>query len=368
MTAAIALRARGIDATVYERAPALGPVGAGLHLWTNALHVYQQLGIADRIEAVGTRVERAEYLTSSGRLLAVWPAGDWGRRHGAPTIGITRPRLHDVLTAALDDEALQLGCECTGFEEDADGVVARFANGREERGDVLIGADGIRSIVRAQLHGAREPRYSGYTAWRAVLPFSHELAPPGLFRLHWGRGARFVFYHVGDGELYWLAMAKAPQGEQDPEGGAKPVVQARYRDFVDPVAAILEATPEDRIFRTDIIDREPIQAWGEGRVTLLGDAAHPMTPNQAQGACQAVEDALVLAKTLEGADDTAAALRSYEEQRIERTSAFVTMSHRVGSWSLMENPVAVAVRDRALGLMFKTVAARAQEKSIAYRV
>ena len=367
LTAAIALRQRGIEATVYERAPAIGQVGAGLHLWTNALHVFQQLGIGDRAAAIGTPVERSEYVTSRGKMLAVWPVGEWARRYGAPTVGVTRPRLHDVLTEALDDEALVLASEATAFEQDGDGVTLKFADGREERGDILVGADGIRSVVRAQIHGASEPRYSGYTAWRAVIPFSHREAPVGLFRLHWGRGARFVFYHVGNGLFYWLAMAKAPEGEQDPEGGSKGVVQTRYRDFIDPVGAILEASDEERIFRTDIIDRKPLSSWGEGRVTILGDAAHPMTPNQAQGACQAIEDAMVLAKALEGTDDAASALRAYEEQRMKRTASFVNMSARIGGWSLMENRAAVAMRDRALKLMFKTVAAKAHEKDIAYR-
>lgn len=353
LTAGIALRRRGIEAVVLERAPSLDrvQVGAGLHLWSNALRALQVLGLDEEVAAIGTEMVRQRYLDRQGRSLGSLRVAEVSRALGAPTVAVTRPAVHRVLADALHasgTDALRMGAAVAGFDQDADGVTVRLADGEELRGDVLVGADGIGSVVRRQLHGAAPPRYAGYTAWRALCDFAHPRVPVGEMWIHWGDGARILNYHVGDGRVYWLAMAKEPPGGQDPPGGRRNAVLARYRGWPEPIEALVGAAEERAILRQDVVDRDPLPRWGSGRVTLLGDAAHPMTPNLAQGACQAIEDAVSLGDVLAGPLGDAEALRAYEERRRSRANGMVAVSRTVGRMSLMEHPVPRAIRDHVV--------------------
>lgn len=312
----------------------------------NGSRAVRSLGLGEQAEAIGHKVEVGQAVTWRGRLLAEWPVGELSRDLGAPVLGVSRPDLHRMFADALDEEAVVLGAECTGYAQDGDGVRVTFADGRVEKADVLIGADGLHSVIRAQMLGPEPPRYAGYTVWRAILDFDHELAPHGLFRLHWGRGVRFLFFRVGPARMYWSAMVKTPPGGVDGEGGHKAAVLPHFRGFVEPVEAMIAATDERAIIRQDTYDRDPAKRWGEGRVTLLGDAAHPMSPDQGQGANQAIEDGVVIADCLGRDGVSEGALRAYEEQRIPRTAEFVRNSRILAFLGLRENPAVCSVRDR----------------------
>ncbi|HEX2141178.1 MAG TPA: FAD-dependent monooxygenase [Candidatus Limnocylindria bacterium] len=353
MTAAIALRRRGLDAVVFERAASIERVqlGAGLHLWSNALRALQVLALDRAVVDIGTVMTRQRYLDSRGRSLGDLDVGRVSSELGAPTVAVTRPDFHRLLVDALAEvgpDALRFGAECTGFYHEPDSVTAKFADGTEERGDVLVGADGIASAVRAQLHGAEPPSYSGYTAWRALCDFSHPRLPVGEMWIYWGPGARILHYHVSDQRVYWLAMAKAPARTPDPPEGRKAAALARYRGWASPVEELIESTDEAAIIHQDVVDRDPIPRWGASRVTLLGDAAHPMTPNLAQGAGQAIEDGVSLATVLASSADPVEGLRAYERRRAERANGMIKVSRMVGRMSLLESPVARAVRDNVV--------------------
>jgi 2-polyprenyl-6-methoxyphenol hydroxylase-like FAD-dependent oxidoreductase len=357
LTAAIALRQAGADPLVVERAPSLEALqlGAGLHLWTNALQALRQLGLAEQVAAIGTPMRTQRYLDWRGRSLGTLDVEGISHRLGAPTVGVSRPQFHRVLADALDGTQVRLGAACVGFEQDRRGVTVRFDDGTEERGDVLVGADGIGSVVRRQLHGPTPPVYAGYTAWRAICDFSHPRVPVGEMWIHWGRGARILHYHVSGQRLYWLALVKAPQGGSDPPGGRRRAVTERYRGWPEPIEAMLASTDESAISRADVVDRDPIGHWGTGRVTLLGDAAHPMTPNLAQGAGQAIEDGVALARALDEDADAVAALRTYEQRRAERANGLSETSRMVGRLSLLSSPLTCAARDNvALRTVYAT--------------
>jgi 2-polyprenyl-6-methoxyphenol hydroxylase-like FAD-dependent oxidoreductase len=370
LTAGLALGHAGVKAVVFERANDLRKiqVGGGIHLWHNAMRAYGQLGLADRVAAVGSAVERQEFRNWRGVLLATWPVGDIGRRLEAPTFGVSRADLHRVLVGALDEGTLQLGAECTGFSQDADGVSVRFADGREERGDALIGADGISSLVHTQLHGPPRRRYAGYTVWQAIVDFDRQQAPVGTFAVLFGPGKRFAWYHIGGQRLYWFGVANAPEGGRDPQGRTKAMLLEHFTGWAEPIEAIIAATDEAAISRLDMADRKPLHRWGAGRVTLLGDAAHAMTFNVGQGACQAVEDAVTLAKCLKATPDVPAALREYETRRIPRTTSYVNLARRIGAMGRWEHPLACAARDRLMRLTFGGPALRQHERSAAYQV
>jgi 2-polyprenyl-6-methoxyphenol hydroxylase-like FAD-dependent oxidoreductase len=236
----------------------------------------------------------------------------------------------------------------------------------EATGDLVIGADGINSVVRAGLLSDGRPRYAGYTAWRAVARIPESLVPAGYCWETWGRGVRFGITRIGQGRVYWWAAKNAPEGGRDSD--AKAALLETYRDWASPVPQIIEMTARDAIFRNDIIDRVPVHGWSRGRVTLLGDAAHPTTPNLGQGGCQAIEDGVVLAKKLIGTTDVGAALRSYEHSRYARAAAVTRASWRFGVAGHWENPLACWVRDTTASLIPRAVLLRQQQSLMHFSI
>jgi 2-polyprenyl-6-methoxyphenol hydroxylase-like FAD-dependent oxidoreductase len=229
---------------------------------------------------------------------------------------------------------------------------------------VLIGADGLHSRVRAGLFGDTPPTYSGYTCWRAVVRFDHTLLWPGE---SWGRGARFGQVGMSGGQVYWFATKDAPAGGRG-AAGEKAELQRVFRGWHEPVEQLIAATDESVILRHDIYDRPVLGRWGNGRVTLLGDAAHAMTPNLGQGACQAIEDAVVLARELAARRDLPGALRSYETRRIGRANSIVTASRRLGAIGQWSHPLAVPVRNWLMAHVASRLQARQIEQVVGYRV
>jgi 2-polyprenyl-6-methoxyphenol hydroxylase-like FAD-dependent oxidoreductase len=370
LTAARALHQAGVEASVFERAASVEQiqVGGAIHVWHNGMRGLQRVGLADDVLALGGRaavVETAEMRNWRGKLLTSWSVAKVERDVGAPTVGVRRPDLHRVLAGGIEPGVLSLGRKCTGVEQSADGVVARFADGAEERGDILIGADGLSSTVRRGLLGDEEPRFARYASWQALCDFSDDATPPGLFWIVWGPGARFLFYRVSAEKLYWEGIFATEAGGTDPPGGHKQAVAARFAGWHHPVEAIIDATDEAAIARHDVYDRPPAKRWGEGRVTLLGDAAHPMTNAAGQGANQTIEDAVVLAARIQQGGDPVAALRAYEQERMGRTARVSRLAWRLTALSRWSSPAACAARDRLVTMMM-VVGTRAQAKDMAY--
>jgi 2-polyprenyl-6-methoxyphenol hydroxylase-like FAD-dependent oxidoreductase len=350
LAAAIALRQTGLEVAVFERAEELEPVGAGVALYHNAMRVLGALGLGDAVAAAGVPIERAEIRTAGSEVLARGDLGALTRKLGVPAICLHRADLQTTLLDTLGPEVVHCGYAASSFAQDGMGVTARFADGREERGDVLIGADGLHSVVRDQILGGEPPRYAGYTAWRSVAPIEPVGVPPRCGFESWGRGARFGLFRVSGGRTYWFGVANAPEGARDPPAGRKRDLLARFGDWHEPIASLIAATEEAAILRHDIYDRPPARRWGQGWVTLLGDAAHPMTPNLAQGAGQAIEDAASLARWLAQESDPAIALRGYEQERQARTAPLVIQSRRMGWMGQLAHPLACTIRDRLVKL------------------
>ncbi|MBX9625990.1 MAG: FAD-dependent monooxygenase [Gemmataceae bacterium] len=366
LTAAIALRQAGWDVSVCERAPELREVGAGLTLWTNAVKVLRRFGVGPAVEAVSHPITRSEVRSWRGRVINAIDFGRLNDRLGAPTIGIHRADLQATLADALGRDRLRLGAEFVGYEQDAAGVTTRFADGRTERGDVLIGADGLKSAVRRQLLGDEPLRYAGYTAWRGVGVIDRPEVPLGVTLLAMGRGSQVGTLPIGKGRTYWFATANVPAGGDGP-GDHKADLLRRFGDWWPVVPAVIAATPPEAIIRNDILDRPPVRRWTDGRVALLGDAAHPTTPNMGQGACQAVESAAVLARHLAGAADLPAALAAYAESRFARTAMITNRSWTYGKVFVLESGWACWLRDRLSGLL-GGLAVRDTEKLIGAEV
>ncbi len=353
LSAAIALRRSGMEATVFERAGELREIGAGISLWANAMKALRKLGVHDVVWAAGRPLQPGgELRSASGEVFYEVSAAAMEERFGDVTLALHRADLQEALLGALDADAVYLDAEFRGFEQDEKGVVARFAGGRFVRGDLLVGADGLRSTVRARLLGDGPPLYAGYTAWRGVAKLEDDLVQDGAGFEAWGRGERFGLVKLGQGRVYWFATKNAPEGEddagQDPRQGRKEELLARFGGWHEPIPTVIEATQESDIHHDGVYYREPVERWGEGRATLLGDAAHPMTPDLGQGACQAIEDAVVLAGCFQEGRNVEAALRLYEARRLDRTAYVVRQSRRLGRLGQLENPLVCALRDATL--------------------
>ena len=350
LTAAIALKQTGWDVAVYERSTELREVGAGITLWTNAVKVLRKLGVGAAIEAASATIRESEIRSWRGRLLMRTDFGYLNEKLGAPTIGIHRADLQARLADHLGHEHIELGMMCVSYTTDEKGANALFAEGDDVRGQILVGADGIKSLIRNQMLDPESVRYAGYTAWRGVAIINRPEVPLGLTMMAMGRGSQVGMVPIGGGRTYWFATANVPAGGEDAPGGHRAELLRRFGNWYAPIPAVIDATPESAIIRNDIVDRPPVRRWTDGRVTLLGDAAHPTTPNLGQGACMAIESASVLARCLRAADTPDAGLKAYEESRFDRTAMITNQSWKFGQMFAYENPVKCWLRDRLFGL------------------
>jgi 2-polyprenyl-6-methoxyphenol hydroxylase-like FAD-dependent oxidoreductase len=348
LSTALALERQGIEAVVLEAAPdiAASSVGTGLHLWPNAMVPLRQAGIEDDVVAASALITRGQFQSWRGPMLTDFPIRELTEETGVPAVGVDRHELHGILAGALGQTTIRCDSRVAGVDQEGDGVSARLTDGSEVTGDVLIAADGARSAIRTQLHGEQKREYAGYAIWRTIVDYDHEDIPVGLFRVIWGRGCRFVFFHVRPGRLYWSSVSVAPEGGGDPDAGRKAGVAERHRGWPAPIERVIEATPEDSIGRMDTYEYQPLDRWTVGRITLLGDSAHPMTFNLGQGACQAIEDAFALTEELAKDGDLAGALARYEDRRLKYTSKLMKQSRQIGAVAKWQNPVAVRFREQ----------------------
>lgn len=367
LTAAIALRRAGLDVAVYEQAPELHDVGAGITLWANALRALERIDMAGPVRQVGVATTTGAIRAPDGRALVSPPTAALLRRFGTVAVAVHRADLQSTLFDALGAGRVHLGKRCVGYEQGHDRVTTHFADGSTAQGDLLVGADGLHSAVRTQLLGAEPPHYAGYTAWRGVASFAHEHLSPGYGFETWGCGQRFGLVQIGRGRVYWFATHNTPAGGSDGAHGRKHDVQQLFRGWHAPIEALIDATAADAILRNDIYDRDPAPRWGEQRVTLLGDAAHPTTPNLGQGACMAIEDAVALGSDLQQYPPVQA-LRTYERRRMPRTSEVVLRSRRIGQIGQLHHPLACWFRNRVISLTPNRALLRQAEWALGYEV
>jgi 2-polyprenyl-6-methoxyphenol hydroxylase-like FAD-dependent oxidoreductase len=347
LTAALALKRAGHEPVVFEQAARLEDVqsGGGLLVWNNGMRALREIDLDEQARATAAVLDVTTFNSYRGDLLATWPIEQVARDLGVPTVGVVRGDLHRVLANALDPDSINVGAHYESFTADGDAVTVRFSDGREEEGDVLVGADGVRSSVRGDLIGLRDLRPPGYWGIQAVIEFEHPDAHHGTFATYWGPGSRFAYHHVGGGRLYWFAVEDGDGHE--PAAERIQIVRERLKSWPEPVRSIIAASDDSEIAVMDIADAKPVKQWGTGPTTLLGDAAHPILPNLGQGTSQALEDAVVLARSLrERPDDVVAALRAYEQRRSPRTAGLVNFSRNLGRIGRFKSRPAVAFRER----------------------
>lgn len=335
LASASVLRAKGFEVRIYEQTRQFARLGAGIQMSPNAMKVLRGLGLEDRVRA--TAFQPTSWMNrewDSGAMKYELPlAGEAERKFYAPYLLMHRADLHEALASIVPAENLALGKKLVEAKETASNVQLKFEDGTSAEADILIGADGVHSLIRELLLGAEQPKTSGRVAYRATLPAS--LIPGEIDECTkwWGPDRHIVAYYTTRkrDEVYFVTSVPEPEWTKESWSATGDLGQLReaFKGFHEQVQRVLAACP--KVHKWAILERDPLPKWSGKRMVLIGDACHPMTPYMAQGAAMAMEDAVVLGRCLEQFPDAEAAFASFEATRKERTSRVQGTSH-VNTW------------------------------------
>lgn len=358
LTTAIALRNIGIEVVIFEAAPFAKAAGAGLALAANAIKGFHKLGIADAVTERGKFLEAFTIYDDRGKKITRTDTKRVSERYGIDNFTIHRAALHKVLLSYIDPSTIHTNKKIIEVGSYEDSLLLKFQDGTVYHADYLIAADGIHSNIRQKLLPASKPRYAGYTCWRGVV----ENASVTLTEAaeYWGKGSRFGVVPLTDDQVYWFGCVNAPQKDERMKNMSPLQLLDIFGGYPDPIPALLKNTPPERLLWNDILDIEPIDRYAFDNIVLTGDAAHATTPNMGQGACQAVEDAVILADALKKNADVKTAFKEYESRRLERTHYIITNSRRIGKAAQLDNSFLIYVRN----MLFRSLPASVNERQL----
>jgi 2-polyprenyl-6-methoxyphenol hydroxylase and related FAD-dependent oxidoreductases len=328
LTTAIALAKKNFDVTVYEQADKLREVGAGIWVAPNGLKVFEKLGIVQDIIKAGNMLEKIGVVDLKGNPISIVNGDKIRAKHGYSTLALHRADLQKILVSHVPKEKIVLGTKFKSYRQTQDSIIAEFEDGSTAEADFIVNAAGLKSNVRERIQPDSVLRYSGQTCWRFVanldLPKEDE---DKMFEI-WGnkKGLRAAYSKINQRQVYCYITDCRPAGETDNIQTLKMDLLNLCMEFPAIIKDLLIACDEKAIIRTDLFDFKPIRKWIDGRLVLIGDAAHATTPNLSQGACQAIEDAYVLAEELSRTDDIGKAFENFQSKRIEKATAVTNLS------------------------------------------
>jgi FAD-dependent urate hydroxylase len=326
LTAAVALRQRGVEVEVHEKFDQLQGRATGFSVWAYAIKHLLEFGFdSARLEAVGREIVESHIVDGSDRPLMTLPVQRASREVGPPSMDVDRRRLQEAMIDLLGTERYHFGAEVVDVEQDADSATVVLADGSRASGDLVVGGDGIHSIVRDRVLRQRvDLKRSRYMVIEGIAPLDPALLPPGHHKQVWGAKARSGVGWVGDGRVRWFLGGRGVALVDEPPPSKRELVE-RVSDLPEIVPAVVEATPDEQLVRTEVRHGFPPKSWHEGRVVLLGDSAHTLSPFAGMGACSTIEDVAHLVGLLDSSDDLESALsglqseREGDVERIEKT-------------------------------------------------
>ena len=330
LATAIALRKQGINVQVYEKAQQFRPVGAGLGMMPNGFNSLEAIepNLVKNIKSSGCCVTQSTLRNCLGEKIRSKPTDtSFLDKYGHSLVTVWWWNLQQILASFVPQETIHLAHRCIDWQSDKSGVEIYFENGLNARADLLIGADGIKSVVRKKLIKSEQPRYLGSLCWRSVVKCEQSFIEPNELVFIKGNKQFMYLLNLGDGHISWITRKSTSEYQLSASAAeTKARVLSEIADWAEPIKAIVEATEAERILEGPICDRPPLKTWSEGRVVLLGDAAHPMSPAMGQGANTTFEDACVLAGCLAHSSSIEAAFTNYEKERVDRLEIIQTRS------------------------------------------
>lgn len=357
LTTAIALRQQGFEVRLFEQAPILRPVGAGIVLAANAMQVYRDLGILDALVERGQSLQGAQITDGQFQSLAETDWGDLKQHFGVPTLGIHRGALQEVLVQQLPSNSIHLGHTLEQLTWNNQGATLEFAHGKTVESRLVLGADGIHSKVRQALYPDSRLRHSNQYCWRGVTDYQLPEAQRYNLIEAWSQGIRIGLVPLGNDRVYWFAVEAVPSGKTPTVTDQLPQL---FIDFHPVVSDILRATPVEQVHLAPLCDLPALPQWHQGAVCLLGDAAHAPTPNMGQGAGQAIEDARVIALCLAQQQSPAAAFEQFEQLRRPKAERIRKMSWIIGKMGHWRHPIATSFRQ----LILRSTPPKTQQKQL----
>lgn len=330
LTTAIALQKKGIKVKIFEQAEQLNEVGAGIWVAPNGLKVFEKLGIAHEIIEAGKTLEKIHITETNGKLISMVDGEKVKAKHGFSTVAIHRATLQKILTSYLPKESILLNKKCISYKQNEKYVAVVFSDGSSQKADFLINADGINSKIRNQIHPLQNLRYSGQTCWRFVSDFKLPNTEENNMYEIWSnkKGLRVGYSKINDKQVYVYVTNHEKTGGIDNVREIKAKLLELCFEFPEIVSELIQSVESEKIIRNDLFDFKPIKNWTDGRIALIGDAAHATTPNLGQGACQAIEDAWVIAEELSSNNDVISCLKKFELKRIKKATYITNTSYQ----------------------------------------
>lgn len=362
--ASIALNKAGISNTVYEKAAALGEAGAGLALWPNATGILSQYGLMDALMPHCSVMQEVETLNSRGRTLNKVRVSKVAETFGAPVVVLLRSTLQQTLLRALPGQQVHFSKGFVKLEQTAKGYVAHFADGSSANGDAVIFADGIHSSARQSHFQLPALKYGGRMSWRGIADANKGLFDKTRNYEILGRGRRIGIFPLPDNKVYWFAAVNMDEAAGKQQVATSDCVSSHFPGWGDAVSALFSSTPPDRFVLTQILLAPKPLKLVNGSIALLGDAAHPITPDLGQGACQAIEDAFVMAKSLAQHKSVPEGFTAYEAKRLARVQLLWKNSFAMGRMKQMGNPLMIAGRNLIYRIVPEKAALRMLTRNI----
>lgn len=353
LTTGLILRQKGFQVQIYESADQIRPVGAGIAMANNAMQIFETLGLAEKIANAGHRISKMRITDSSLKDLSVANLKNFERKYGVSNVAIHRGALQRILAESLGSGQLSLSKKLVDVRNEGDYRLS-FEDGTHAKTKVLIGADGIRSTVRQKVLGKGSVKFSGQRCWRGVCKDPFGLKYSGDAVEVWGRGKRFGFVKIDENTLYWYAVIN----EKTVVGSG---LELLFSDFHPDILTMIRQTPPSQVYFSEINELETLQHWSLGNVCLIGDAAHAMTPNMGQGACQAVEDAYLLGAILDDATSFQSGFEAYYRVRRKKVREISLKSRVIGRVAQVESHFGSWLRNTLL----KAMPNRMMEKELA---